>query len=485
MAMLTEINKMGIFYILYSEVTNMTQDEIIQVPVDAQVQVLLTDDLMKAKLLLTASDDEGKALTEADLLQALEEAGVVYGLNKEVIARMAAEPVYEQEILVAEGLAPIDGQDGQARYLFETNLPLEPKEDEHGNVDFKNLSYVQNILKDQPLVEIYAPIAGTAGINVLGETVEGSDGQPLKDIDGGNTYLSEDGSYLLAKCSGSVIIKKGKVCISRILNVENVDISTGNLLYVGTIVVAGNIGDGFTVSGSEGVVVKGTVENGRVISGRDVVVGRGICGNKAHIIAGGDVRSGFLENCVVEAKGNVYADAILQSDVKSNGEIVVKGRRGCIIGGVCRAARRIEVVTAGNERYIPTHLEVYGTFFLEDDKQELEEKRQKQRERLDSAGKLIAEVTIKKALGDVPPELEKVREDALATQQKCREEIAKLDGQIAEKDEQIKNFGLREIRVSRRLHANVMLDIEGVTRENEDVRHSCVIQRAQDGLVFR
>mgnify|MGYP001342036727 FL=1 len=81
----------------------------------------------------------------------------------------------------------------------------------------------------------------------------------------------------------------------------------------------------------------------------DVVVKRGIQGhNKLTINSAGNVTTRFIENAIINSKKSIRAEAIMHSNVYSNGDIILIGKKGLIVGGICRAGGNIHAKTIGS-----------------------------------------------------------------------------------------------------------------------------------------
>lgn len=139
--------------------------------------------------------------------------------------------------------------------------------------------------------------------------------------------------------------------VSNVLELVDVDNSTGDIDYNGDVSIKGNVLAGFTVKASGNVVVTGVVEGATVIAGGDITLNRGVQGmNKAVIKAGGKIVSKFIESVqLVEAGGNIEADSILHSKVVAKGVINANGKNGLIIGGDVKSTVMIQAKTIGNE----------------------------------------------------------------------------------------------------------------------------------------
>lgn len=135
-----------------------------------------------------------------------------------------------------------------------------------------------------------------------------------------------------------------------VLELVNVDNSTGDIDYEGDVVVKGNVLAGFTVKATGDITVSGIVEGATVIAGGNITFNRGIQGmTRAVVKAGGNIVSKFIESAEnVSAGGSIEADSILHSKVTAKSTIKASGRNGLIIGGDVKAVNMIEAKTIGN-----------------------------------------------------------------------------------------------------------------------------------------
>lgn len=71
----------------------------------------------------------------------------------------------------------------------------------------------------------------------------------------------------MSQVSGHVILENDKIFVSNVLELVNVDNSTGDIDYEGDVVVKGNVLAGFTVKATGDITVSGIVEGATVIAG--------------------------------------------------------------------------------------------------------------------------------------------------------------------------------------------------------------------------
>ncbi len=200
-----------------------------------------------------------------------------------------------------------------------------PKEDGSGKVDFYNIEPIENVLIGQVLaVEVEEK-------DEDGTFLEGS----LEDLAGENTGISKDGKSLVSLVNGYVTFEDGKLCVKEIWEVENVDFRTGNVTFVGTLVVKDSVRKGFSVIAGK-VIVHGNIEDAHVKATGGIMVKGGIIGARSYGVESfSSVEAGYIQESMVVARENIYVKkGILNSIVLSGGSVLVDGD---IVGSTVKA----------------------------------------------------------------------------------------------------------------------------------------------------
>lgn len=328
-------------------------------PQDEAVLMQVAEDAMVAEARFYAPSDKGKRLDKGEIVEALQKQGLRYGVKEEIIDRFLQERNYCTYYRIAEGIAPVEGKDAVLQYFFNTEPDSKPKLLKDGSVDFFNLNTISQCQEGDVLAQLTREVPGRPGINVLGEPVRPREVKKFVLKYGKNILVSEDKTSLISKVNGHVLLVEGKVIVSSSYEVENVDVSTGNVVYDGNVQVSGNVMDGFSIKAGGDVVVNGVVEGAYIEAGGHITIARGMNGmGRGRLKAGGNVISKFIENAVVEAQGFVETDAIIHSQVSSATEVIVTGRRGFITGGMVRAASTVSAKTIGSGMGMATRVEV-------------------------------------------------------------------------------------------------------------------------------
>jgi uncharacterized protein (DUF342 family) len=328
---------------------------------DPVLSVSITDMEMKAYLHLQQPGLGGSDIS-ADIIQAfLRNNRVVFGVKEEVLKNLEDNPVYNEEVLVAEGIKPKNGEDAQIVYNFRVDHSTIDFKEKNGRIDFKELNLIENVVAGQQLAKKVPPETGQPGHTVTGKTLPAKAGKDVAIAVGKNVKLSEDKSMAIAEINGQVIVLNGKINVEPIMTVaSDVNLHTGNVLFLGTVMVRGSVEDGFTVKAAGNIEVQGNVGKAVLDAEGDIIIHQGVLGkNEGRVRAGKNVYAKFIEHARVEAEESIFvSDGILHSYVDANKNIICQGRRASIVGGRIRAAEEINAKNLGSIAGAETILEV-------------------------------------------------------------------------------------------------------------------------------
>ncbi len=352
---------------LNAAVVNTKEDSVVFVgdwngiPERESMSMKISLDKMKVTCRFYApSAGGGKLMSAEDIISDLAFHKVKFGLDQNVIADFLADRHYCTDYVMAVGTQPVHGRDAKIEYFFNTNKNLQPKRNEDGSVDYKELNTISHIHKGDLLARLIKEDPGVSGKNVFGEEIKPRTVKTERLEYGNNITINEDRTEIYSDVTGHANFLNGKVFVSNVYQVPaDVDNSVGNIEYDGSVEIKGNVKTGFSVRATGDIIIEGVVENAFVESGGQIIVKRGIHGmHKGMLKANTNVMAKYIENAKIIAGGFVEAEAILNSDVSATGEVRVHGRKGLINGGTVRAGRSIETEYAGTEMGTFTTLEV-------------------------------------------------------------------------------------------------------------------------------
>jgi uncharacterized protein (DUF342 family) len=331
----------------------------IEAKVDSTATVIVSPDKMKAYITFT-QPESGRMLNEGEVQEILKQNGVVFGVISEALDDILKYPVFNQQMLIAQGMQPVNGQNGKLEFYFNSGNERKPAVLEDGRVDYRELNLIDNVEKGKALCSLLPPVEGKAGKTVLGYDIPALDGKPAMLPKGRNVEVSQDGNTLYAAIDGQVCYIDGKVNVFSIYEVHaDVDTTTGNISFIGNVVVKGNVLSGFSIEAGGNVEVLGVVEGASIKAGGDIILRRGMQGmGKGYLKSGGDIIAKYIEHSTIEARNEIKAEAIMHSNIKCGEKLELSGKKGLLVGGVAKVGKLINAKVIGSTMSTITELEV-------------------------------------------------------------------------------------------------------------------------------
>jgi len=456
---------------------------------DSMGSVTVDDNEMKVTLIVTPPGEGGCDLTLEAYNSLLVQNRVYNGVKEEFLAEFADDPVYREQVEVAEGIRPINGKDAYIKYNFETDqTKISLKEGANGKVNFKELNIIQNVVADQVLATKIPPEDGIDGKTVTGKVLPSKAGNDIPLPIGSNVRANDTEDAILANINGQVIVANGKINVEPVLTIEgDVNLKTGNIIFLGTVIIGGNVEDGFSVKADGNIEVKGTVSKAELDAEGDIIIYQGINGK-----GGGKIRSGrslwsrFIENANVDV-GNmvVVTDGIINSYVDAGKSIVCMGKRANIMGGRLRAKEEISANVLGNPTSGTETICEVG--FDPKSKVELERLmsiKATSTEELDTL-KLDLQTLIntKKQRKTLPEEKEAYMQELMERRQILTEELKKVEERIFKIQEYMNSLQARgKVSAAKKVYPGVKIMIRDV---KEDVRtdYRAITFVLEEGLI--
>lgn len=308
--------------------------------------------------------EDGMTLTYDEIISVLEKNKVQFGLDEELLRKVAASPrsYSHEQLTVAHGVAPVHGIDGKIEYMVHSTGKAGPQEKEDGSVDYYNLLTLLNVSKGQMLAKKIPATKGTPGKSVTGDEITAKDGKEARYQIGKNVLLDQEKVHAYAAIDGQVsVTEKGKLNVLSVYEVKgDLDFSVGNIDFVGSVVVRGNVHPGFTIKAGGDIRIAGSVEGATLEANGTIEIVQGVIGqNKGYVKAGHDVKAGFIQDAVVMAENDVIiSQVIMHSNVSAGHQVICRATKGLIVGGSIKAGESVLAKIIGNAVNTPTSIEV-------------------------------------------------------------------------------------------------------------------------------
>jgi len=327
----------------------------------SKVDISVAENLMSATLRLSAPKKGGGVPSLQDIKNELAAAGVVWGVDDAAISKAIESQIYDTDIAAASGRVPKGGQPSRAVFAFvhESGTPYVFHDD--GSVDLKELNFIQNRKEGDVLATILDAEDPVPGVNVLGQEIPAPAAPREKQIKAGkNTAFTDEGDKIVALIDGNAYVKGNAVCMEPVVQVQRVDYETGNIRFDGTVVVRENVADGFTVDAGGSVEIGECLGRASVQAGRDVNLRGGMNGDGTGVVrAGGSILAKFIENARISCSGNlVVNELLLHTDFVTEGNLIMRGRRGEFLGGNGVVAGSMWCKQLGSPSEVPTRVSI-------------------------------------------------------------------------------------------------------------------------------
>jgi uncharacterized protein (DUF342 family) len=308
------------------------------------LRVVTSDDLFDAFVVADSPFDGDLA----DLDTFLRAQGLAGPRDDEGIARFLRERPVAMAVRVVCGRRPTTGFDARIEYAFASLAPAAAHsngeaEREPFAIDHRETHALERCSTGDVLARKVAGCDAIDGVDAYGRIVPAERAKEVKLAAGSNASLSEDGASIVANIDGVPSRDaSGRVLVQPSVTVKNVDFKSGNIHFDGSVIIEGDVLQGFCVEASGDVHVKGSVEHATIRAGGSIHVGGGVR-RHSMLRAARDVDVRFADSeCHLEARGWVW---VAQNAIQC--ELV--GDEGVAVGGQLVSGRALSwnVVEAG------------------------------------------------------------------------------------------------------------------------------------------
>jgi uncharacterized protein (DUF342 family) len=320
---------------------------------DFSIEFNITQGGLAADMRIVPGSGEVPSLSVEEIMKAIQDEGITYGVLTEVVEQVAREKTLNTWVTIAKGVEPSVGKDGYVKFHFETErTKVRLKEDASGRVNLRDLNLIQNVKKGDILCELMPPETGTSGMTVKGEEILGKMGAHAKLPGGQNVSFSADHTTILSGMDGMVTWADSSIIVDHVYVVDTVDANIGNIRFNGSVVVNGEVGDGYEIHAGEDITIAMSV--GRVVlnAGGNITINGGILGQDMTTIdAGGKIRVRFIQDTphVKSGAGIIVDDYIRNSVVTAVSPIAIKNQNGWIDSSTISSECWIYCPTIGYE----------------------------------------------------------------------------------------------------------------------------------------
>lgn len=205
-----------------------------------------------------------------EIKEELKKHGIING----VIEENVNECIKKDEInnlVIAKGQPMQDDEDDVVELKFAMDNDLKKlSEDNNGRVDFKSIGSINAVLQGDVVARLIKGKEGTDGKDVFGNIKKHKAGKKI-NLTAGQGCILKDNTTVIAAIQGKPCIKNNTCYVFQLHEVsKDVDMSTGNIKFVGDVLVNGTVREGMKVEAGNAANIKGNVERAEIIAKGDI-----------------------------------------------------------------------------------------------------------------------------------------------------------------------------------------------------------------------
>lgn len=336
MSKLSGVNKMSVLQLLNLSITKDKMKAYVELNKE-KLELLKQQDVL---------DEMMSTLNKEQVLEWLNNSNIVYGIQENSVETLVNNFMnLDFPSIIAEGDEPINGEDGYIQYNVAIEIEKLIADDDF--VNFKQIMKIPKVEVGEKIASIIPPSDGKDGMNIFGKTVRARKGKEAQIKPGENTKLVDGNIYSTE--FGQVSVTDKSINVVRVFEVNrSIDLSTGNIDFNGTVIINGDVPNGYTIKAKEDVQIYGLVEAANIEAGGSITIKEGVSAlGKGKIKAGLDIHIGYINQGNLEAGRDIIVNNSIFHSV-----IVAKERVYCqsgnIIGGNLSAGKEIIGKDFGN-----------------------------------------------------------------------------------------------------------------------------------------
>ena len=203
-----------------------------------------------------------------EIVAELKKLNVSYGILYDEIIKLC-NGEYEEEIIVAKGLKPINDIPDEIKIFFE-NSNKNKSIDDNEKIDYRNRYSFTCVEKEEVLAERIPGKIGQDGKDVYGKNIKRQTvrNQPFKAGKG----CKFENNKIIATEKGMPVVQNGSFSVNLVYSVKNVNMKTGNINFGGNIEVNGSVEDGMEVACKGILTVRKDVTSAKIKSNGNIEI---------------------------------------------------------------------------------------------------------------------------------------------------------------------------------------------------------------------
>ncbi len=221
--------------------------------------------------------------TSSEIQELLQSKGIRYGIIKEAIEEVCGQHNVEK-LLIAKGLPVKDDISDEIQVLFKESEELKEFEDANNNVDYRNRFLIANVKSGDIIGKIVPGTMGSDGQDIFGVPIKRKTAKRVTVKIGEGCKLEDN--TIIATSEGKPAFKSNAFAVNKLYKVDQVDLKSGNIDFVGNVEVTGAVLEGMEVKAGNELHIGKNVESATIKSSGEIVINGNVIHSK--VTAGGE-----------------------------------------------------------------------------------------------------------------------------------------------------------------------------------------------------
>ena len=207
--------------------------------------------------------------TVKDIKEALKNQNIVFGIEEKNIE----EACHKDEVinlLAAKGVQAIEDIPEKMEILFKDSDKLKDSADTENKIDYRNRFMLATVKAGEEIARVIPSKPGKDGKDIYGNDIKRKDPVRVKFKTGeGCKY---ENNKVIATVEGKPYFRTNTFKVHQVYEVEEVNLSTGNIHFVADVEVMKTVDEGMEVIAGHTVLVGKNVESAKIIAASDITV---------------------------------------------------------------------------------------------------------------------------------------------------------------------------------------------------------------------
>lgn len=251
--------------------------------------------------------------TQKEINDLLASKGIRYGIIKEEIDEISEEYEVENR-LIAKGLPVIDDVPDEIQLLFKESEELHYIDTEE-KVDYRNRFLIAKAKAGDVIAKIIPGKTGSDGQDVFGTPVKRKTYKKVAFKVGEGCKF--ENNNIIATNEGKPAFKANTFVVNKLYKVDQVDLKSGNIDFVGNVEVVGAVGEAMEVKAGNELHIGKNVESAIIRAGGRITIGGNVLNSTVTAGSENVERRQYCDN-LVNLKGIVHDLGASAEQVREN-----------------------------------------------------------------------------------------------------------------------------------------------------------------------